>query len=79
MNETEKNMNPTTEDVDKTVFPQYTQPYKGAVALSPPKKTNRSLTKGIERFAAFVYNKIAKHHQQESEDIVPRHCDFCAA
>ena len=28
MNETEKNMNPTTEDVDKTVFPQYTQPYK---------------------------------------------------
>ena len=30
---------------------------------------NRSLPKGIERFAAFVYNKIAKHHQQESEDI----------
>lgn len=28
MNETEKNMNPTTEDVDKTVFPLYTQPYK---------------------------------------------------
>lgn len=28
MNETEKNMNPTTEDVDKTVFPQYNQPYK---------------------------------------------------
>ena len=28
MNESEKNMNPTTEDVDKTVFPQYTQPYK---------------------------------------------------
>lgn len=28
MNETEKNMNPTTEDVDTTVFPQYTQPYK---------------------------------------------------
>lgn len=28
MNEIEKNMNPTTEDVDKTVFPQYTQPYK---------------------------------------------------
>jgi len=41
----------------------------GAVALSPTKKTNRSLPKGIERFAAFVYNKIAKHHQQESEDI----------
>ena len=36
---------------------------KGAVALSPTKKTNRSLPKGIERFAAFVYNKIAKHHQ----------------
>ena len=29
MNETEKNMNPTTEDVDTTVFPLYTQPYKG--------------------------------------------------
>jgi hypothetical protein len=28
MNETEKNMNPTTEDIDKTVFPQYNQPYK---------------------------------------------------
>lgn len=28
MNETEKNMNPTTEDVDTTVFPQYNQPYK---------------------------------------------------
>ena len=28
MNETEKNVNPTAEDVDKTVFPQYTQPYK---------------------------------------------------
>ena len=28
MNETEKNMNPTTEDVDKTVFPQHNQPYK---------------------------------------------------
>ena len=28
MNEIEKNMNPTTEDVDKTVFPQYNQPYK---------------------------------------------------
>lgn len=28
MNETEKNMNPTTEDVDTTVFPLYTQPYK---------------------------------------------------
>ena len=28
MNETEKNMNPTTEDVDKTVFPQYNKPYK---------------------------------------------------
>ncbi len=28
MNETEKNMNPTTEDLDTTVFPQYNQPYK---------------------------------------------------
>ena len=28
MNETKENMNPTAEDVDKTVFPQYTQPYK---------------------------------------------------
>ena len=45
---------------------------EGAVALSPTKKTNRSLPKGIERFAAFVYNKIAKHHQQESEDIIPQ-------
>ena len=45
---------------------------KGAVALSPTKKTNRSLPKGIERFAAFVYNKIAKNHQQESEDIIPQ-------
>ena len=43
-----------------------------AVALSPTKKTNRSLPKGIERFAAFVYNKIAKNHQQESEDIIPQ-------
>jgi len=43
----------------------------GAVALSPTKKTNRSLPKGIERFAAFVYNKIAKNHQQESEDNIP--------
>ena len=45
---------------------------KGAVALSPTKKTNRSLPKGIERFAAFVYNRIAKNHQQESEDIIPQ-------
>ena len=28
MNETDKNMNTTEETVDKTVFPQYTQPYK---------------------------------------------------
>ena len=28
MNEIEKNVNPTAEDVDKTVFPQYTHPYK---------------------------------------------------
>ena len=28
MNETKENMNPTAEDVDKTVFPQYTHPYK---------------------------------------------------
>ena len=28
MNEIQKNVNPTAEDVDKTVFPQYTQPYK---------------------------------------------------
>ena len=28
MNETKENMNPTAEDIDKTVFPQYTQPYK---------------------------------------------------
>ena len=28
MNEIEKNVNPIAEDVDKTVFPQYTQPYK---------------------------------------------------
>ena len=28
MNETEKNMNTTEETVDKTVFPQYNQPYK---------------------------------------------------
>ena len=28
MNETEKNMNITNETVDRTVFPQYTQPYK---------------------------------------------------
>ena len=28
MNETKENMNPTAEDVDKTVFPLYTQPYK---------------------------------------------------
>ena len=28
MNETNENMNPTADDVDKTVFPQYTQPYK---------------------------------------------------
>ena len=51
-----------------------------AVALSPTKKTNRSLPKGIERFAAFVYNKIAKHHQQESEDIesfMARSLFFC--
>ena len=45
---------------------------EGAVALTPIKNTNRSLPKGIERFAAFVYNKIAKHHQQESEDIIPQ-------
>ena len=43
-----------------------------AAALNPTKKTNRSLPKGIERFAAFAFNKMVKHHQQESEVIIPQ-------
>ena len=43
------------------------KPTKGC-RIKPPKKTNRSLPKSIERFSAFVYNKIATHHQQESEN-----------